>query len=294
MNKDEDQFDYQRIKLAIEYISKNHLTQPSLNTVAKEIGVSPFHFQRLFTRWAGVSPKKFLQFTSVAYARRLLQQEQATLFDVALESGLSGTGRLHDLFINFEAMTPGEYKNGGAALDIIYKTLPTIFGNVLIAKTHRGICHLAFEDREEEGLQRVKKKFPSATFYENDDPIFHRAVESFAGGIPKDPLPLHLKGTPFQIKVWEALLRIPEGKISTYGKIAKDLGIAGASRAVGTSIGANPVAVLIPCHRVIQSTGLLGGYRWEPARKKIILAREAALQESKENHLLCAGNSAFI
>ena len=268
--------DYDRIAAAIEYISENHLLQPSLDEVAQKIGLSPFHFQRIFSRWAGVSPKKFLQFTTLTYARQILQSPGATLFDAAVDSGLSGTGRLHDLFIRFIAMTPGEYKNGGEALRIAYYSHDTIFGKALIARTSRGICHLSFEEEQTVALNKLRSEFPRATFYEEDHPTLLDAVKMIRSGDLLEPLMLHLPGSTFQLKVWEALLTIPEGKVTTYGALAKHLGISGASRSVGTAIGCNPIAVLIPCHRIIRSSGLMGGYRWGIQRKKIILAREAA------------------
>ncbi len=275
--------DYDRIAAAIEFITQNHLLQPSLDDVAQGVGLSPFHFQRVFSRWAGVSPKKFLQFTTLTYARQILQTPGATLFDAAVDSGLSGTGRLHDLFIRFIAMTPGEYKNGGEQLQINFQFLPTIFGEALIAKTQRGICHLMFEKNRDEGMENLKSAFPNALFTETDDPVFHNAVRIIGQEMPLEPLHIHLKGSPFQIKVWEALLNIPPGSAASYGKLAGYLNFEkSAARAVGTAIGKNPVAYLIPCHRVIQANGLPGGYRWGLTRKKIMMAYEGVTSDSPE------------
>ncbi|RYG30303.1 MAG: AraC family transcriptional regulator, partial [Chitinophagaceae bacterium] len=169
--------DYERIAAAIEFISRNHLLQPSLDDVAQGVGLSSFHFQRIFSRWVGVSPKKFLQFTTLTYARKILQTPGATLFDAAVDSGLSGTGRLHDLFIRFIAMTPGEYKNGGEQLHIRFNFLPSVFGEVLIARTDRGICHLTFEENRKCGLENLKTSFPNAVYRESNDPLFHDAIK---------------------------------------------------------------------------------------------------------------------
>lgn len=280
----ESHIDYNRIAIAIEYISTTHLSQPPLDEVAAKVGLTGFHFQRLFTRWAGISPKKFLQYVTISHARQMLR-DNATLFDTAADTGLSGTGRLHDLFIRFESMTPGEYKNGGASLNITFNVMNSIYGEVVIAKTDRGICFLEFSDSNSENMAGLYQKFPNARFIKDDDPIFHEAIRSFTE-MPSQPLKLHIKSSAFQLKVWEALLKIPAGSLSVYGALARHLNMPGASRAVGTAIGSNPVAVLIPCHRVIQATGLPGGYHWGVTRKKIILAREAATSESKEKNMI--------
>ena len=267
--------DYERIQKAIEFIQANFQQQPDLDAVAKEVYLSPFHFQRLFKDWAGVSPKKFLQYISLQHAKKLLHQH--TVSDTAYETGLSGSSRLHDLFISIEGMTPGEYKNGGEELQINYSFAETPFGNIIVASTTKGICHLAFADNENEALQQLQLQFPNATFRQVVDTIQQNALFIFTQDW-KDlsKIKLHLKGTPFQIKVWEALLKIPMGDVSTYSGIANTINNPNASRAVGTAIGDNPVAFLIPCHRVIRSTGDFGQYHWGSIRKTAMIGWEAA------------------
>lgn len=275
--KQQEENNYNRIEEAITYITANFKTQPGLDEVAEKIHVSPYHFQRLFTDWAGVSPKKFLQYLTVEYAKQILRDKQTSLFDAALETGLSGTGRLHDLFMNVEGMTPGEYKNGGEALTINYSFAETPFGNILVASTPKGICNMAFAKDTEQAFLTLQKHFPNARYNQLVDAIQQNALYIFTHDWQKlDKIKLHLKGTDFQLKVWQALLKIPMGELSTYGKIADQINNAKASRAVGTAIGDNPVAYLIPCHRVIQSTGALGGYMWGTARKAAIIGWEAA------------------
>jgi len=267
--------DYERIKKAIEFIRSNFQQQPDLDAVAKEVYLSPFHFQRLFKDWAGVSPKKFLQYISLQHAKKLLHQH--TVSDAAYETGLSGSSRLHDLFISIEGMTPGEYKNGGEQLQINYSFAETPFGNIIVASTKKGICHLAFADDEKEALIQLQLQFPKAQFRQVVDTIQQNALFIFTQDW-KDlsKIKLHLKGTPFQIKVWEALLKIPMGDVSTYSGIANTINNPNASRAVGTAIGDNPVAFLIPCHRVIRSTGDFGQYHWGSVRKTAMIGWEAA------------------
>ena len=267
--------DYERIQKAIEFIRSNFQQQPDLDAVAKEVYLSPFHFQRLFKDWAGVSPKKFLQYISLQHAKKLLHQHSVS--DTAFETGLSGSSRLHDLFINIEGMTPGEYKNGGEELQINYSFAETPFGNVIVASTTKGICHLAFAENEKDALQQLQLQFPKAQFRQVVDTIQQNALFIFTQDW-KDlsKIKLHLKGTPFQIKVWEALLKIPMGDVSTYSGIATSINNPNASRAVGTAIGDNPVAFLIPCHRVIRSTGDFGHYHWGSIRKTAMIGWEAA------------------
>ena len=273
--------DYERIKKAIEFIRSNFQQQPDLDAVAKEVYLSPFHFQRLFKDWAGVSPKKFLQYISLQHAKKLLHQH--TVSDTAYETGLSGSSRLHDLFISIEGMTPGEYKNGGEQLQINYSFAETPFGNIIVASTTKGICHLAFADNENEALQQLQLQFPNAKFRQVVDTIQQNALFVFTQDW-KDlsKIKLHLKGTPFQIKVWEALLKIPMGDVSTYSGVANTINNPNASRAVGTAIGDNPVAFLIPCHRVIRSTGDFGQYHWGSIRKTAMIGWEAAKLNSDE------------
>lgn len=277
---EQQQINYNRVAEAIKYLNDNFKAQPGLDEVAEQVHLSPFHFQRLFTEWAGVSPKKFLQYLSVKYAKSILKKEQTTLFDVAYETGLSGTGRLHDLFVNIEGMTPGEYKNGGEQLVINYSYTWSKFGGLLMASTGKGICYMGFVDDKTKTFAELQDRFPKATFVEKLDKIQENALKIYGEDWRKiNQIKLHLKGTDFQIKVWEALLKIPNGKLSTYGHIAEQIESPGASRAVGTAIGSNPVAFLIPCHRVIQSSGTLGGYRWGGTRKAAIVGWEAAQLE---------------
>lgn len=275
--KEQEIINYNRIAEAIDYIKQNFKTQPGLDEVAEKIHVSPYHFQRMFIDWAGVSPKKFVQYLSVEYAKSILKDRQATLFDAAFETGLSGTGRLHDLFVKIEGMSPGEFKNGGEMLSINYSFAETPFGNILAASTAKGICCMAFAESEKMALNDLKNYFPNAHFTQKADLIQQNALYIFSHDWSKlNQIKLHLKGTDFQLKVWEALLKIPMGHLSTYGNIAAHLKTPNASRAVGTAIGKNPVAFLIPCHRVIQSSGTLGGYMWGAPRKTAIIGWEAA------------------
>ncbi len=274
---EQQQLNYNRIAEAIEYIKNNFKEQPNLDEVASKVHLSPFHFQRLFSEWAGTTPKKFLQYISIEHAKKLLTDKQATLFDTAFETGLSGTGRLHDLFVNIEGMTPAEYKNGGKNLSVNYSFAESPFGNLIVASTPKGICYMAFNDDETNALNDLKLKFPNATFQGKLDLIQQNALFIFQNDWSKLPeIKLHLKGSDFQLKVWETLLKIPMGQLSTYGNIAEQIGNANASRAVGTAIGSNPVAFLIPCHRVIQSTGNIGGYMWGNTRKTAIIGWESA------------------
>lgn len=276
MNTAQD-YQYNRIAEAIQYIQTHFKDQPNLDEVAEKVHLSPYHFQRLFTEWAGVSPKKFLQYISVEHAKHILKDQQATLFDAAIETGLSGTGRLHDLFVSIEGMTPGEYKNGGEALEIHYSYAETPFGNIMVASTEKGICHMAFADDEKEALKVLQQHFPNARYKQMVDLAQQKALYIFTHDWSRlDEIRLHLKGTAFQLKVWETLLKIPMGQLSTYGAIAEQIEQPHASRAVGTAIGSNPVAFLIPCHRVIRSGGSFGGYMWGPVRKAAIIGWEAA------------------
>ena len=271
------QLDYERVAQAIVYIQQNFKAQPHLDEVAEKVHLSPFHFQRLFTTWAGVSPKKFLQYTSVAYAKQLLQDQPITLFDAAYETGLSSTGRLHDLFVNIEGMTPGEYKNGGEHLTINYSFAETPFGCLLVASTPKGICHMAFAKNEPEAFIDLQQRFPNAHYQQLVDAMQQNALFIFTQDWSKlSQIKLHLKGTAFQLKVWETLLRVPMGKLTTYGQVAQQIELPKASRAVGTAVGSNPVAFLIPCHRVIQASGALGGYHWGEVRKTAMIGWEAA------------------
>lgn len=268
--------DFSRIAEAIYFIKNNFIAQPSLEEIAKHVHMSPLHFQKMFVEWAGVSPKKFLQYISLNYAKSKLRNEQATLFDTAAEIGLSGTGRLHDLFINIEGMTPGEYKNGGENLTIKYNFQNSIFGKIIIAATNKGICYVAFYEDEELAVNILVKSFPNACFIEEENPFQKDISKIFMNQYPSvNKIKLHLKGTSFQLKVWETLLSIPLGGLVTYGDISQKVETPKAARAVGSAIGKNPVAFLIPCHRVIQSTGLFGGYMWGEKRKTAMIGWEA-------------------
>jgi AraC family transcriptional regulator of adaptative response/methylated-DNA-[protein]-cysteine methyltransferase len=272
---EQQNINYRRIAEAIEYIKINFKEQPNLDDVAKKVHLSQFHFQRLFSEWAGTSPKKFLQYTTVEYAKTLLKENQATLFDTAHETGLSGTGRLHDLFINIEGMTPAEYKNGGKDLAINYSFAESPFGNILVASTEKGICYMAFADDEQSAFSTMQNHFSNAHFRQMGDILQQNALYIFSQDWTKlKQIKLHLKGTDFQLKVWQTLLKIPLGQLTTYRAIADKIENPNASRAVGSAIGINPVAFLIPCHRVIQSTGVFGGYRWGNTRKTTIIGWE--------------------
>lgn len=273
----QEQINYERIAEAIEFIRQDFRNQPGLEEIAQQVHMSPFHFQRLFTDWAGVSPKKFLQYTSIEYAKKILQNPSLSLQDVADELGLSGTSRLHDLFITIEGMTPGEYKNGGENLDIHYSFAESPFGRLLVASTHKGICYMAFSDGSDASLNDLTSRFPNARYSQVVDMIQQQALYIFRHNWEELPrIKLHLKGTDFQLKVWETLLRIPMGSLATYGQVAAGIDQPAASRAVGTAIGANPVAYLIPCHRVIRSSGEIGDYMWGSTRKTAIIGWEAA------------------
>lgn len=274
----QEQIHYDRIAKAIEYVKQNFKKQPSLNDIAAVVHLSPFHFQRLFSDWAGVSPKKFIQYLSLEYAKNILKEGQSSLVDAAHETGLSGSSRLHDLFVNIERMTPGEFKNGGEALRINYCFAESPFGKLVVASTSTGVCSVAFEADAALALCNLKKQFPNALYFRILDKFQQDALFIFQKDWSRlDEIKLHLNGTPFQLKVWESLLKIPMGNLTTYSDIAQHIGKPKAPRAVGTAIGSNPVAFLIPCHRVIQSSGQIGGYMWGTTRKSVIIGWEAAM-----------------
>jgi AraC family transcriptional regulator, regulatory protein of adaptative response / methylated-DNA-[protein]-cysteine methyltransferase len=271
--------DYSRIEKAIRFLDRTASPAPSLAQVAQHVGLSETHFQKLFTRWAGISPKRFVQHRTAEVVKRLLRERRPVL-DASLEAGLSGPGRLHDLLVNAEAVTPGEYQRGGAGVTLRYGFHPTPFGECLIAVTPRGVCHLAFVHpvSRREALERLERDWPLAERVAEQGATRAAAARAFPppGSTRAPSLGLHVKGTNFQLKVWSALLEIPSGSVTTYGDIAAAIGEPGASRAVGTAVGANPVSYLIPCHRVIRSTGELGGYAWGPDRKRVMLALETS------------------
>jgi AraC family transcriptional regulator of adaptative response/methylated-DNA-[protein]-cysteine methyltransferase len=280
---EQQEINYNRIAEAIEYIKNNFKEQPNLDEVAEQVHLSPYHFQRLFSEWAGTTPKKFLQYISIEHAKKLLKDQQATLFDAAFETGLSGTGRLHDLFINIEGMTPAEYKNGAKNLSINYSFAESPFGNLIVASTPKGVCYMAFDNNEVNALTNLKQKFPNAAFQQKLDMLQQNALLIFQNDCSQlQKIKLHLKGSEFQLKVWESLLKIPTGRLCTYGDIASQVGNPNASRAVGTAIGRNLVAFLIPCHRVIQSSGNIGGYMWGNTRKTAIIGWESATTDTLE------------
>jgi AraC family transcriptional regulator of adaptative response/methylated-DNA-[protein]-cysteine methyltransferase len=267
--------DYERIARAIEYLRRHAGDQPDLAAAARHVHLSEHHFQRLFTRWAGVSPKRFVQFLTVEHAKSYLAATRGVL-DAAGAVGLSGPGRLHDLFVTLEAMSPGEYKAGGAGLAIRYGVHDSPFGPALIAITARGICALNFAGGA--GVERLRRDWPDAELRWDPDataPVAERVFRPLALP-PGRALALLVKGSNFQVKVWRALLELPLGSLATYGDIAARIGAPGSARAIGTAIGANPVAWLIPCHRVIRASGALGGYRWGAERKAAMLGWEAA------------------
>lgn len=276
--KSQQELNYNRIADAIRFIKKNYRTQPKLEEIAEHINMSPFHFQRMFSEWAGTTPKRFLQYLNIEYAKKILKETHATLFDTACELGLSGTGRLHDLFINIEGMTPGEYKNGGLALNINYSFADTPFGKIIAASTDKGVCHMAFVDEgERRAFDHLRSIFPNAKYVLSPDTKQQHALFVFDRDWNRlEEIKLHLKGTEFQLKVWETLLKIPAGGLATYADLATKSGYNGACRAVGTAVGKNPVAFLIPCHRVIKATGEPGNYHWGEMRKNAIIAWEAA------------------
>ena len=271
--------DYQRIEKAIRYLEANYKSKPSLRQVADHVGLSEYHFQRLFTRWAGTSPQRFLRYLTKEYAKEQLAQSPS-LLDATFEAGLSSTSRLHDLFVTYEAMTPAEFRALGAGVSIRYGIHSTPFGECLIAVTERGITDLRFLDESDNAdkvLAELQQEWPQATWMHDENatsPYLHQLFEAETSS--STPLPLLLRGTNFQIKVWEALLRIPTGRLVSYDDIARAIGQPTASRAVGTAIGSNRIAYLIPCHRVLQKSGGLGGYRWGTARKQALMGWEAA------------------
>ncbi len=271
---------FQTIAEAISFLAANFQRQPSLAEAARHVHLSEFHFQRMFTEWAGVSPKKFTQFLSLGHAKEQLRRA-LPLDRVAHETGLSGTSRLHDLFVKIEGMTPGEFKLGGAGRTIRWGLFESRFGPCLLAAVDGKICRLDFPERPAEAEAILHRDWPNARFENATDSLstIYEKVFSPKPTMP-DELRLLLRGTPFQLKVWEALLRIPEGRLVSYDQVAAEIGQPGASRAVGTAIGQNPVGYLIPCHRVIKKTGAFGEYRWSAARKAAIIGWEAARSEA--------------
>lgn len=289
--------DNNRIRETLEYMERHYTDRPSLAELAARVNLSKFHFQRLFTRWAGISPHRFLQCLSLDHAKQLLERRTSVL-DAALDSGLSGPGRLHDLFVTHEAVTPGEFKEKGQAMLISYGFHPTPFGDCGIAITSRGICWLSFigeiggngagndgvEAGREAMLEELRGRWEHAILQPNQETTAGAVAELFApaGTSREKPFHLLLRGTNFQVKVWEALLRIPLGHVASYQDVARYMGNPGAARAIGSAVGRNPIACLIPCHRVIRQMGSLGGYRWGTARKRLLLAWEHGATAGEE------------
>ncbi len=277
--------DYRTVEKAIAFLERHYAEQPDLKAVAESVHLSEYHFQRLFTRWVGISPKRFLQYLTKEHAKTLLEESESVL-DTAYQAGLSSPGRLHDLFVTCEAVTPGDYKAHGEDLEIVYGFHPTPFGECLLALTERGICDLVFvhgEDRKG-ALEILKRRWTKATLKEDAAPTRTVVEQIFTwlGGGEAKPLALHLRGTNFQIKVWEALMRIPSGTVVSYQDIAVSIGMPKAARAVSNAVARNPIPVIIPCHRVIRKLGAFGGYRWGRERKKALLGWEAARAEKAE------------
>ncbi len=271
--------DYRRIERAIRYLDAHVVDQPSLEDVAGEIGLSPFHAQRLFTRWAGISPKRFLGLLTVGHAKAALQAGESVL-DATFEVGLSGPSRLHDLFVGYEAMTPGEYKQQGDGLIIRYGIHPTPFGDALLLTTERGIAGLSFVDGDPEAaVEDARSAWPLSRLVE-DRPATKVVIERLFEGAGDASARLLLRGTNFQVKVWSALLRVPPGRVVSYLDLASAIGQPRAVRAVGNALAHNPLGYLVPCHRVIRATGALGDYRWGQVRRRALLAWEAAHAEA--------------
>jgi AraC family transcriptional regulator of adaptative response/methylated-DNA-[protein]-cysteine methyltransferase len=270
--------DYQRVEQAIRYLEANFRAQPSLDEIAKSVHLSKYHFQRLFKRWAGISPTQFLQFLTISYTKQKLVESES-VFDTALEAGLSGSSRLHDLFVTFEAMTPGEYKKQGADLEISYGFHGSPFGPCLLATTKRGICGLSFvQDGQATALAQLMANWPKARFAEKSSKTQPIVDQVFAPMLANQPYPFHLllKGTNFQVNVWQALLAIPRGAMVSYQDVAAYIGQPNATRAVANAIAHNPIGYLIPCHRVIRKDGTIHGYQWGRERKQAILGWEAS------------------
>jgi AraC family transcriptional regulator of adaptative response/methylated-DNA-[protein]-cysteine methyltransferase len=273
--------DYERIRRAIEFIRANASEQPSLAEVASSVGLSPSHFQRLFRRWAGVSPKRFLQHLNATAAKRLLRDSRSVL-DTALEVGLSGPSRLHDLIVSSEAVTPGQYARRGEGLTLRYGLHDSLFGNCLLATTERGVCALRFVEPGQEGrtLDELREEWPRAKFT-RDQPVTAAVARTIFAERRSTQILLYLEGTNFQLKVWEALIRIPDRSVTSYDDLARRIGRPQAARAVANAVGANPIGYLIPCHRVLRSSGAWGGYRWGLARKELMLMREFVRADSQ-------------
>ncbi len=280
----DQEINYQRIEQAIHYLEKNFQRQPELDEVAEVVHLSPFHFQRLFTEWAGISPKRFLQYLTVDFLKSKLL-ESKNLVEVAEAAGLSSQSRVYDLFTTLEAVTPQEYKQNGSGIRIEYGIHETPFGEALIGVTERGVCWLSFINTDEDAryeLEKMKEHWHNSVFHQEQVLTEAFVSEIFARKDAKAHKKIHLlvKGTNFQIKVWEALLKLPLGQVTTYQEVAIQLQSPRAMQAVGSAVGSNHIAYLIPCHRVIRKDGVLGEYRWNATRKKSIIGWEMATTEA--------------
>jgi AraC family transcriptional regulator of adaptative response/methylated-DNA-[protein]-cysteine methyltransferase len=276
--------DYERVANVIRFLDRHHTEQPDLNELAAAAGLSPFHFHRLFSAWAGVTPKDFLQCLTLEHVKQLLLDGN-NVFDAALDAGLSGPGRLHDLCVTLEAASPGEMKNGGAGLQIDYGFAETPFGEALIAETKRGVCHLSFVNGQGRNGARdfLMLQWPNAKLHRNDARIAELSATIFRQGregTSRRPLRAFVCGTPFQLRVWRALLRVPSGTLTTYGRLAEAIGQSKAARAVGSAVGANPISFIIPCHRVIRETGALGNYGGGRIRKRVMVGWELSSRDA--------------
>ncbi|MGC1240002.1 MAG: methylated-DNA--[protein]-cysteine S-methyltransferase [Chryseosolibacter sp.] len=285
LSTEQNHINYQRIEQAIQYLQQNFMRQPELGEVAEKVHLSPFHFQRIFTEWAGISPKRFLQFLTTGYLKEKLKVSQ-NLEEAAAAAGLSSQSRVYDLFTTLEAVTPAEYRQHGSGIRIEYGFHATPFGNCLLGVTERGICWMSFISSDQDGrhaLEEMKACWHNSVFHENVE-LTSDVIANVFDAAPADKLHLFVKGTNFQVKVWEALLRIPPGALTTYQDIARRINNPGALQAVGTAVGSNMIAYLIPCHRVIRKDGILGEYRWSAARKKSMIGWEMARNDSPNNH----------
>ena len=272
--------DYERIARVIRYLDDSHVEQPDLSTLSKHVGLSPFHFHRLFTTWAGITPKDFLQCLTQSHARELLRQGKS-LLDVAMDTGLSGPGRLHDLCVNLESASPGEVKSGGEGWIIEVGVANSPFGQCLIGQSPRGICHFSFVDSDNPAaaLAALQEDWPNARLHRDDSMATRLSTRIFkSNGNARSQIPLRVlvHGTAFQVRVWQALLKIPPGTLVSYGRLAAALNQPAAARAVGSAVSKNSLAYLIPCHRVIRETGIIGDYRWGAVRKRALVAWESS------------------
>jgi AraC family transcriptional regulator of adaptative response/methylated-DNA-[protein]-cysteine methyltransferase len=280
--------DYERIARVIRFLDERHVDQPDLTTLAGRTGLSKFHFHRLFAAWAGVTPKDFLQCLTLEHAKKLLRDGESIL-DVAMDSGLSGPGRLHDLCVNLEAASPGEMKSGGAGWRIAFGLVESPFGKCLLAESPRGICRLSFEENERTAVAELRAQWPAAELKRDDAAAARLAGRIFKqpdDSLPQPALRAFVRGTPFQVRVWRALLKVQPGTLTSYGRLARAIDNPNASRAVGSAVGDNPLAYLIPCHRVIRETGVIGGYHWGPIRKRAMITWESLRMNNERGTLV--------